>query len=106
MNRLGARAPRRRVDGRASLLALVGRGHVGVDDGGRGGGTAENARAESGTAGTSELDLRLGIFEVRRRLADWFGLRAVGGPVRSNAQGRILVLHSAADTRSAAPVSR
>ena len=33
--RLGERAPRHRADGRASLPALVGRGHVGVGDGGR-----------------------------------------------------------------------
>ena len=43
---------------------------------GGGWGTAENARAGSGAVGTSGLDLRLGLFEVRRRLADWFGLRA------------------------------
>ncbi|MCY4573761.1 MAG: hypothetical protein OXF01_13270, partial [Gemmatimonadetes bacterium] len=42
---------------------------------GGGWGSAENARA-TGRVGESDLDLGLGLFEVRRRLAGWFGLRA------------------------------
>ncbi len=52
-------------DGATSLWAMAG--------GGRG--SAENARA-TGRAGASSLDLRLGLFEARRRLTDWLGLRA------------------------------
>ena len=135
---------------------------------GSGWGSAENARA-TGRVGTSSLDMGLGLLEVRRRFANWFGLRgdaawarlatgegaetvddrgatvqqqrlgievspsmrlgglalevfgeasgrhdggagqsgrglevaggirAAGGPVRLDAQGRILVLHSARD---------
>ena len=55
--------------------------------GGSGWGSAENTRgprAESGPApprraarvGSSGLDLRLGLFEARRRFTDWFALRA------------------------------
>ncbi len=64
-------------DGATSLWAMAG--------GGRG--SAENTRgprAEWGPApplhatrvGTSGLDLRLGLFEARRRFTDWLGLRA------------------------------
>ena len=42
---------------------------------GGGRGTAENVRA-SGRVGESDLELGLGLFEVRRRFAGWFGLRA------------------------------
>ena len=64
-------------DGATSLWAM----------GGGGWGSAENTRgprAEWGPApplgaarvGTSGLDLRLGLFEARRRFGDWFALRA------------------------------
>ena len=54
-------------DGATSVWTMAG--------GGRG--TAENARTGSGAApGASGLDLGLGLIEVRRRLADWAGLRA------------------------------
>ena len=43
--------------------------------GGGGWGSADNARA-TGRAGTSDLDLRLGLFEARRRFTDWLALRA------------------------------
>ena len=52
-------------DGSTSVWATAG--------GGRG--SAENVRA-TGRVGTSRLDLGLGLLEVRRRFADWFGLRA------------------------------
>ena len=52
-------------DGVTSVWAMAG--------GGRG--SAENARA-TGRVGTSSLKLGLGLIEVRRRFADWFGLRA------------------------------
>ncbi len=52
-------------DGSTSVWAMAG--------GGRG--SAENVRA-TGRVGTSRLDLGLGLLEVRRRFADWFGLRA------------------------------
>ncbi|WP_420448735.1 Ig-like domain-containing protein [Candidatus Palauibacter sp.] len=42
---------------------------------GGGWGSAENARATGGV-GTSDLDLGLGLLEVRRRFANWFRLRA------------------------------
>ena len=64
-------------DGATSLWAMAGGGW----------GSAENTRgprAEWGPApplgaarvGTSGLDLRLGLFEARRRFGDWFALRA------------------------------
>ncbi len=54
-------------DGATSAWAMAG--------GGRG--TAENTRAGSGAArGASGLELGFGLLEVRRRLADWVGLRA------------------------------
>ena len=64
-------------DGATSLWAMAGGGW----------GSAENTRgprAEWGPApplgaarvGTSGLDLRLGLFEARRRFTDWFALRA------------------------------
>ena len=81
----------------------------------------ENVRA-SGRVGESDLELGLGLLEVRRRFAGWFGLRAdagvrrdggagqtgtglelagglriAGGPVRLDTQGRILATHSAQD---------
>ena len=52
-------------DGVSSVWAMTG--------GGRG--SAENTR-DSGRVGESGLSLALGAFEVRRRFADWFGLRA------------------------------
>ncbi len=52
-------------DGAMSVWAMAG--------GGRG--SAENARATD-RVGTSSLNLGLGLIEVRRRFADWFGLRA------------------------------
>ena len=52
-------------DGAMSVWAMAG--------GGRG--STENARA-TGRVGTSSLKLGLGLIEVRRRFADWFGLRA------------------------------
>ena len=52
-------------DGAMSVWAMAG--------GGRG--SAENARATD-RVGTSSLNLGLGLLEVRRRFADWFGLRA------------------------------
>ena len=52
-------------DGTMSVWAMAG--------GGRG--SAENARA-TGRVGISSLNLGLGLIEVRRRFADWFGLRA------------------------------
>ena len=48
---------------------------------GGGRGTAENVRA-SGRVGESDLELGLGLFEVRRRFAGWFGLRADAGWAR------------------------
>ncbi|MDE2663242.1 MAG: tandem-95 repeat protein [Gemmatimonadota bacterium] len=41
---------------------------------GGGWGSAENARG-TGRVGTSSLDMGLGLLEVRRRFANWFGLR-------------------------------
>ena len=52
-------------DGATSVWAMAGGGW----------GSAENSRA-TGRVGTSGLDLGLGLLEVRRRFADWFGLRA------------------------------
>ena len=52
-------------DGTTSVWAMIG--------GGRG--SAENTRA-TGHVGTSNLNLGLGLLEVRRRFADRFGLRA------------------------------
>ena len=52
-------------DGITSLWVMAGGGW----------GSAENARA-TGRVGMSGLDLRLGLFEARRRFADWFALRA------------------------------
>ena len=64
-------------DGRASVWAL----------GGLGRGTAQNLRS-GGRVGDSDLTLGLGLFEVRRSIAGWFGLRADGGWVRlSTADG-------------------
>ena len=55
------------ADGATSVWAMAGGGW----------GTAENARTSGADdSGESALDLRLGLFEVRRRLAGWFGLRA------------------------------
>ena len=51
-------------DGATSVWTMAG--------GGRG--SAENSRA-TGRVGESDLGLGLGLVEVRRRLADWFGLR-------------------------------
>ncbi|WP_428276379.1 Ig-like domain-containing protein [Candidatus Palauibacter sp.] len=52
-------------DGATSLWGMAGGGW----------GSAENARA-TGRSGESDLDLRLGLFEIRRRVAGWLGLRA------------------------------
>ena len=52
-------------DGVTSVWMMVG--------GGRG--SAENARS-TGRVGESDLELGLGLFETRRRLTGWFGLRA------------------------------
>ena len=52
-------------DGATSVWTMAG--------GGRG--SAENARA-TGRVGESDLDLGLGLVEIRRRLAGWFGLQA------------------------------
>ena len=52
-------------DGATSLWGMAG--------GGRG--SAENTRA-TGREGESDLELRLGLFEARRRFTDWLGLRA------------------------------
>ena len=52
-------------DGGTSLWGMAGGGW----------GSAENTRA-TGRAGVSSLELRLGLFEARRRFTDWLGLRA------------------------------
>ena len=58
-------------DGTSSLWAMAGGGL----------GTAENART-TGRVGETDLTFGLGLFEVRRSIAGWFGLRADGGWVR------------------------
>ncbi len=52
-------------DGATSVWTMAG--------GGRG--SAKNARA-TGRVGESDLDMQLGLVEVRRRFVGWFGLRA------------------------------
>ena len=59
------------ADGGSSIWAM----------GGGGLGSAENVRA-TGREGESILTLGLGVLEVRRRIAGWFGLRADAGYAR------------------------